>query len=117
MFCKLDEQLDEIFIPYYNREHNRIEKFKPDFIFWLKKANEYFIVFVDPKGTRHTDYEFKVDGYKSIFEEKNKKKQYLNNKLSIQVHLFLFTDDINKLPEGYKKYWFDEFEKIIERIL
>jgi hypothetical protein len=116
MFCKLDEHLDEVFIPYYNKEHNKIEKFKPDFIFWLKKANKYFIVFVDPKGTMHTDYEFKVDGYKSIFEEKNNKRQYPNGKLSIQVHLFLFTDDKNRLPEGYKKYWLDEFEKIIRQV-
>jgi hypothetical protein len=73
-------------------------------------------VFVDPKGTMHTDYEFKVDGYKSIFEEKNNKRQYPNGKLSIQVHLFLFTDDKNRLPEGYKKYWLDEFEKIIRQV-
>jgi type III restriction enzyme len=116
MFCKLDEHLDEVFIPFYNKEHNKIEKFKPDFIFWLKKVNKYFIVFVDPKGTMHTDYEFKVNGYKSVFEENNKKRHYINDKLSIQVFLFLFTDDKNKLPEGYKKYWFDEFKKIIEQV-
>jgi type III restriction enzyme len=116
MFCKVDEHLDEVFIPYYNKEHNKIEKFKPDFIFWFKKANDYFIVFMDLRGTMHTDYEFKVDGYKSIFEENNKKREYLNDKLSIQVHLFLQTDDKKKLPEGYRKYWFYEFEKIIEQI-
>jgi type III restriction enzyme len=90
-------------------------EFKPDFIFWLKKPNEYFIVFVDPKGTIHTDYEFKVDGYKSIFEE-NSKRQHFDNKLNIHVRLFLFTDDVNKLSSGYKKYWLDKVEKIVEYV-
>jgi len=54
-FSKIDETLDEVYIPYYNPKTNRIDKFKPDFIFWLKKANEYLILFIDPKGTEHTD--------------------------------------------------------------
>jgi len=116
MFCKLDEHLDNVYIPYYNKAHNRIEKFKPDFIFWLKKGNKYFIIFVDPKGTKHTDYEYKVDGYKLIFEEMDKKKTFQKDKINVQVHLFLFTEDINKLSEGYKKYWFEEFEEIINKI-
>lgn len=116
MFCKLDEHLDNVFIPYYNKAHNKIEKFKPDFIFWLKKENKYFIIFVDPKGTKHTDYEYKVDGYKLIFEEEQNKKSFKVENLNVQVHLFLFTDDKNKLSEGYKKYWFDSFSGIIENI-
>ncbi len=116
MFCKLDEHVDEVYIPYYNKAHNKIEKFKPDFIFWLKKGNKYVILFVDPKGTKHTDYEYKVDGYRLIFEEKNNKKEFAKDKLAIQVHLFLFTEDVNRLSEGYKKYWFDNFEKIVEKI-
>jgi len=114
MFCKLDEHLDNVFIPYYNKAHNKIEKFKPDFIFWLKKENNYFIIFADPKGTKHTDYGYKVDGYKLIFEEKNKKKTFQRNKINVQVHLFLFTEDVNNLSEGYKKYWFDDFQKLME---
>ena len=117
MFCKLDEHLDNVFIPYYNKAHNKIEKFKPDFIFWLKKENKYFIIFADPKGTKHTDYEYKVDGYKLIFEEKNEKKTFQKDKINVQVHLFLFTEDVNKLSEGYKRYWFDAFQKMIERFV
>jgi hypothetical protein len=116
MFSKIDEHLDEIYIPYYNKVHNKIERFKPDFIFWLKKGDKYLIIFTDPKGTRYSDYEHKVDGYKRIFEEKDNKKIFPNDKLGVQVHLFLYTEDENKLSEGYKKYWFDSFNDIKTKI-
>lgn len=54
MFSKLDESLDEVYIPYYNPKKNDMSYFYPDFIFWLQKGNKYFIVFVDPKGTEHS---------------------------------------------------------------
>jgi len=113
MFSKLDEHLDEVYIPYYNRDHNRIKKFKPDFIFWLKKGDKYFIIFVDPKGSKHTDYEYKVDGYKFIFENGEDKKTFTKNGLKIQVHLKLYTGDKNKLSDGYKVYWFDNPKDIL----
>ncbi|HUM44310.1 MAG TPA: DEAD/DEAH box helicase family protein, partial [Fervidobacterium sp.] len=68
MFSKLDETLDEVYIPYYNSKTNGISKFKPDFIFWMQKDNRYLILFIDPKGTEHTDAYRKIDGYSKIFE-------------------------------------------------
>ncbi|MEM0230594.1 MAG: DEAD/DEAH box helicase family protein [Candidatus Woesearchaeota archaeon] len=112
MFSKIDENLDEIYIPYYNKSINKIEKFKPDFIFWLKKGDEYFITFIDPKSTKYTDFEYKVDGYKRIFEKEEKIIIFDNEGIKIRVYLFLYTDDKNKVSEGYKKYWFDNFENI-----
>ncbi|MHA1877759.1 MAG: DEAD/DEAH box helicase family protein, partial [Promethearchaeota archaeon] len=117
MFCKLDEHVDEVHIPYYNKAHNKIERFKPDFIFWLKKEDNYFIVFVDPKGTKHTDYEYKVDGYRFIFETNNGKKAFTKDQLNIRVYLYLFTEDVNRLSEGYKKYWFDDFENLMKNFI
>ncbi len=75
MFSKLDQTLDEVYIPYYNPKVNNIAKFKPDFIFWLQKDNRYVILFIDPKGTEYTDGYRKIDGYSRIFEEEvNDKK-------------------------------------------
>ncbi|MEM2142713.1 MAG: hypothetical protein QXQ81_05605, partial [Candidatus Thorarchaeota archaeon] len=36
--------------------------------------------------------------------------------LTVCVHLFLFTDDENRLPAGYRKYWFDSFEGMMRRL-
>jgi len=125
-FSKIDETLDDVYIPYYNYKTNRIDKFKPDFIFWLVKDNQYTILFVDPKGTEHTDAERKIDGYKRIFEINDSTKKVNNNfiyydnkgkKFEVNVRLLLkpATGGLEKVTEAYKQYWFDEL-KYLERI-
>jgi len=113
-FSKIDETLDEVYIPYYQPKTNRIEKFKPDFIFWLKKGNNYTLLFVDPKGTEHSDGYRKIDGYSKIFEKEiNNQKQlktFSNNGFSVNVKLFLKPKQgIANVLENYKQYWFDNF--------
>lgn len=119
LFSKLDESLDDIYIPYYNPDTNRISSFNPDFIFWIKKDDNYSIVFIDPKGIKHTDYMHKVDGYKMIFEDNgNKRKVFEFKNLKGTVYAFLRTDDINRLPQnGYRNYWFDNIDKVLANIL
>ncbi|MEM4461191.1 MAG: DEAD/DEAH box helicase family protein, partial [Nanopusillaceae archaeon] len=116
LFSKIDEKLDKIYIPYYDPEFNQIREFYPDFIFWLKKGNEYVIVFVDPKGISHTEFEHKVDGFRLIFEKDGLPKVFKYEDLKVRVFLFLYTKDINRLPEGYKKYWFDNIDSIFKLI-
>ncbi|MCA1931981.1 MAG: DEAD/DEAH box helicase family protein [Calditerrivibrio sp.] len=120
-FSKIDETLDEVYIPYYQPKTNRIEKFKPDFIFWMKKDNEYTILFVDPKGTEHADGYRKIDGYSRIFEiEENgqkKNKDFLYNGFTIKTKLSIYTrQGLAKVLENYKRYWFDNFADFAERI-
>jgi hypothetical protein len=116
-FSKLDESLDEIYIPYYDPRANRIARFKPDFIFWLAKGDRYFIVFVDPKGTEHTEYQRKVDGYCAMFTVNGSVREFQHDGLRVSVHLFLHTQDVGGLPDGYQKFWFDSLEKLLERLL
>jgi len=115
-FSKIDQTTDKIYIPYYNKKNNRQDKFYPDFIFWIKKDNDYYIIFVDPKSTSFTDYEYKVDGYSRIFEENDKIKEFHKDLLNIYVHLLLYTDDKNRLSERYKKYWYDNPRSIFDII-
>jgi type III restriction enzyme len=118
MFSKLDESLDEVYIPYYDGTSNKIREFKPDFIFWLQKGAKYFIVFIDPKGTEHTDYARKVDGYSAIFEEPSgAKKPFDNTGKKAFVFAFLYTADKDRLPQQYRRYWFDDFGEVLTSIL
>ncbi|MHB1702808.1 MAG: DEAD/DEAH box helicase family protein [bacterium] len=112
MFSKLDETLDKVYIPYYNEKENTISKFKPDFIFWMQKENKYIVLFIDPKGTTVADYQHKVDGYEKIFGN----KIYSYNTYNIFTKLFLYTDSIAKSGEGYRKYWFDNFDDFAYKI-
>jgi len=119
LFSKLDEHLDEVCVPYYDPRTNRMRHFKPDFVFWLQKDDNYFIVFIDPKGTTHTDYMHKVRGYKMIFEEGGNGRKVLHYQgMQVRVYAFLYTDDVNMLEDdGYRQYWFDNIGKALSNIL
>ena len=116
-FSKLDESLDEVYLPYYDPKANRIAKFKPDFIFWLKKGNRFLIVFVDPKGTEHVDWQRKVDGYRVVFEENGTPRVFRHDGSEVTVHLFLRTNDVSKVPNGYREFWFDKIASLPTRLL
>ena len=134
-FSKLDESLDQVYIPYYDPVTNRMARFKPDFIFWLSKEDRYWIVFVDPKGTEHTASLRKIDGYRSIFLESENKPLYLKYSADSQtesqeangcsdngeenrrtkrvtVHLF-FYGERSKAPKDYQDYWIDSINDLL----
>jgi len=117
-FSKVDETLDEVYIPYYQPKTNRIERFKPDFIFWLKKGNNYIILFLDPKGTEHTDGYRKIDGYIRIFEDDKtgQTKLFSKDNMNVKVFLQLKANQIADVLDEYKKYWFDNFEDLENKI-
>ncbi len=114
MFSKLDESLDDVYIPYYNPNSNTFSKFKPDFIFWLKKGDNYYILFVDPKGIEHIGgWIHKVDyGYRPLFENKS----FSYGSLNVEIILKLRTININEVPSEYKKYWFNEIKDMLNFI-
>lgn len=114
MFSKLDESLDEVYIPYYNPNENKISNFNPDFIFWLQKGNKYFIVFIDPKGTEHTSALRKIDGYIQLFEENMKEKVFKHEGFKVKIKLFLRPDQVSKIPDNYRKYSFNNIKKMLE---
>ncbi|MDI6848878.1 MAG: DEAD/DEAH box helicase family protein [Candidatus Saccharicenans sp.] len=122
MFSKLDQTLDEVFIPYYNPKENKMANFKPDFIFWMQKDNRYLILFVDPKGTEHADGYRKIDGYSRIFEiEKNGQRQnrdFSYGRFTINAKLLLkpAKGGIDRVPEPQRKYWFDNFDDFAGKI-
>jgi hypothetical protein len=119
-FSKLDESLDEIYIPYYNPNINNVSQFYPDFIFWLNKGIDYFIVFVDPKGTEYVSAYRKIDGYKTLFEEKNETKIIGhiidNNVYKVRIKLLFRTDDTSKATKEYKQYWFGNVGEMFDKI-
>ncbi len=114
LFSKLDEALDEVYIPYYDPDANGVRYFYPDFVFWLQRGQEYFIVFVDPKGMAEAHYQHKVDGYRALFcdESTGKPRSFQYRDLRVQVRLRLVTEDANKAPSEYRPYWIDRVEEI-----
>ncbi|KKS45636.1 MAG: Type III restriction protein res subunit [Candidatus Azambacteria bacterium GW2011_GWA1_42_19] len=120
MFSKLDQTLDEVYIPYYNPKENDMARFKPDFIFWMQKGKNYTILFVDPKGTEHTDGYRKIDGYSRIFEsgEKKESKAFAFNGFNVSAKLLLKPKrGIAEVPDNYRRYWFDNFGVFANKII
>ena len=115
-FSKLDESLDEIYLPYYNPNLNKISGFYPDFIFWLKKDENLLILFVDPKGVQHIDWTYKIEGYKWLFEKSEKTTVLGHDGMKVTVKLLMRTDDTSRIPDPFKPYWFDNIEKIFEHL-
>jgi len=115
-FSKINENLDDIYIPYYDPNTNSIRKFYPDFIFWLKKDNDYFIDFADPKGTEHINAYRKIDGYREVFTEGNDKVKIFNyNRVNVQVRLF-FIGDTKKAIKNYETYWASNIDEMLQKL-
>ena len=114
LFSKLDESLDEVYIPYYNPTVNKISEFHPDFIFWLRKGRDYRIVFIDPKGTEHTSAYRKIEGYKRLFEENGKNRVFNHDGFEVRIKLFLKPEDTSKVLPEYRQYWLDDIGKMLK---
>ncbi|WQX72479.1 DEAD/DEAH box helicase family protein [Helicobacter pylori] len=103
-FSKIDEHLDNLFIPYIDNVAER--RFFPDFIFWLQKGGAQIICFIDPKGSKHTDYEHKAADAYQLFKDKifNPKD---NPHLKIKVVL-KFYGDKDGVGERYRDLWIEK---------
>lgn len=105
MFSKIDQNLDTFHIPYFYKKENIYRKFFPDFIFWIKKDDNYTIVFVDPKGTSNADYQNKVDEFEKLFLENGQAKIFTYKNFKITFDLKLVASDVNSVSDKYEKYW------------
>lgn len=107
-FSKIDETLDKVSIPYYDTKEQKYREFFPDFIFWLKKDEKYYIKFIDPKGNviGIRNAKDKAKGYEKSFKDIDLK----HDDIDVQVDLFFFNNSagFEELTEYYTK----DFNKI-----
>lgn len=99
-FSKIDEHLDNLFIPYINNVAER--HFFPDFIFWLQKGDTQIICFIDPKGITYADYEHKADAYKLFKDKIFNSKNDPNFKIKVVLK---FYGDKDRVGDNYRDYW------------
>ncbi|GAA9219313.1 DEAD/DEAH box helicase family protein [Helicobacter pylori] len=99
-FSKIDEHLDNLFIPYINNAAER--RFFPDFIFWLQKGDTQIICFIDPKGITYADYEHKADAYKLFKDKIFNPKNDPNFKIKVVLK---FYGDKDRVGDNYRDYW------------
>ena len=110
MFSKIDESVDNVYIPYYDSVKNGHRRFFPDFVFWMGRQDQYQIVFVDPKGGIHAVAEAKIDGYVRLFKENAQCRTFPTRfalAKNVKVKLVLFNLD-ESLGERYRHYWHND---------
>jgi len=115
-FSKIDESLDKgVGIPYYKEGKELL--WHPDFIIWLQRGENYFIVFVDPKGTAHTDYQIKLDYAKLLFENGDgTPKTFRIGKRKAKIYALLYSKGEAQLPQEYKKYWIRSVKELADKL-
>lgn len=103
-FSKIVENIDDIYIPYFDSQAQSNRKFYPDFIFWFrdKATQEYKIVFIDPKGlSRETNPIDKIKGFESVYV--NQKFSYKNKEIKVYLYYYNKTNSEFRDYEKYKK--------------
>jgi len=113
---KIDESLDEVRIPYYNPEENRIAWFLPDFVFWPKKGKHYHIVFVDPKGMAHTKTYWKLDGYRHRFEVKGQPRRIAHEVVTATVQASCYNRDAAQSDELHRRFWVGSIPELLTKV-
>jgi hypothetical protein len=110
-FSKIDESVDNIGIPYFDEIKGEYRKFSPDFIFWLKKGDDYYIKFIDPHGTEFIkNTNEKINGFKEFREDLNK----LKDKKVKNIDLFFYNEEIPESEREYQEYFTADFDKIFK---
>ncbi|PDW14964.1 restriction endonuclease subunit R [Helicobacter pylori] len=100
-FSKIDEHLDNLFIPYIDNSTGE-RKFFPDFIFWLQKGDTQIICFIDPKWTEHTSSLRKADLYKLFKDKVFTPKDNPHFKIKVVLK---FYGNKDRVPDDYKDHW------------
>jgi len=110
-FSKLDEATDSVSIPYFCEDAGGYRTFNPDFIFWLKKDDKYYIKFVDPKGVEHIKNPIeKIRGFEDFIFDYTK----IRKKKVASFELYYYHDEQPEVEEIYKNYWSNDFDKIFK---
>lgn len=106
-FSKIVENVDDIYIPYFDTQGQIYRKFYPDFIFWLKdKASGIeSIYFIDPKGLTHEQNpKDKIEGFESIFGK--------NGATHNDIKVYLYYYNNKHTLTNYKDYVKGSIESI-----
>ncbi|HOF45129.1 MAG TPA: DEAD/DEAH box helicase family protein [Candidatus Pacearchaeota archaeon] len=110
-FSKIDQAIDKIGIPYFDSELGEYRTFFPDFIFWLKKNNKYYLKFIDPHGVQFIGNSAdKIDGFNQFKSD----LANLKNKNIHNAEMYFYNEQ--GVPHGvdsaYSQYWTSNFEDI-----
>lgn len=107
-FSRIVENVDDIYIPYFDTQSQIYRKFYPDFIFWLKNKASGIesIYFIDPKGLTHEqNARDKIKGFESIFN----KNGATHNDIKVYLYYYNNKDTLSSYEDYVKGNILDVF--------
>jgi len=108
-FSKIQQVTDSVYIPYIDSEKSQVAKFYPDFIFWLKKGDAYYIKFIDPKGLQQgvRKTKDKLAGFQEIFVDND---EFYEKFPTFRIMLYLYNKERtnDEKIDKYVEFDFDE---------
>ncbi|HCB37211.1 MAG TPA: hypothetical protein DEP66_03130 [Acidimicrobiaceae bacterium] len=116
MFSKLDESVDQIYIPYFDILRNSYHRFFPDFIFWMCTDQDYRIVFVDPKSIQFSQADEKVAGFKELFTSPDLSPKSFDTEdgFKVTVDLLMYNKQ-SPASRPYPEHWTSSCKAIFEQ--
>jgi hypothetical protein len=68
---------------------------------------------------QNTDYQYKIDGYKEIFVDRDldKLRVFKHKGMNVRVALAMHYTDANQAAKGYQDFWYDHPKDILRRLL
>jgi len=112
-FSKIDQSIDKVGIPYFDSDAGVYRTFFPDFIFWLKKRDKYYLKFIDPHGTEFIENSAeKIDGFNDFIADLTSLKE--KKITSAEMYFYNNNRPGAGVDEKYRKYWTNDFEMIFE---
>jgi hypothetical protein len=65
-----------------------------------------------------TDYEYKIDGYKTLFLDpaNGQPREFKHKGLTVCVCLAMYNQSASEAAEGYGDFWYDHPRQILKRL-
>ncbi len=114
-WARIDETLDDVYVPYPDTETGTLRRFKPGFVLWFARGKDAFVVFVEPRTARWSQAGAKLAGFRSLFEDDRGQplafSQPDGQTLCVLLRFFAPHDDT--LPGVATSYRADSVEAIV----
>jgi len=115
-FSRLEKKTDFLYVPYY--KNGRELKWRPDFVFWLAKGEDYWVVLLEAEGVAGGERFEVLEGAKRLFEgEEGLPKVFVVNGKKVRVLFFFYGKPPEGVPQAYKPYWVERVGELVGKVL
>ncbi len=117
MFSRIDGAADrDVYIPYHR--DGKEYRWHPDFLLWLERERDYFVVFLDAKGAPCAGYQARMDSARRLFGTGNGTPRVFElSGRRVRVLTLIYRRTPADTPEPYRSYWVESVRDIRDRIV